>query len=133
MPREWEPLYPSFADAERAADRTGGVADPEDGGGGTVPWERAPDTSHLWGFRLLDSRTVPNRAVRQAMAGRTYLDVRFKPSGTATTYSDYRYVFADPAEAERVIALMREADHPGRVVHRELIGGGVPYYPVSLD
>lgn len=130
-PTEWEPLYPAFADTGRAAGRSSGVSDPTDTGGSSVEWVRSPDTSHTWGFRYWDARE--HRFLRLLFPGESHLEVRFKPSGRKTTYSDYRYVFADPAQGERVFKLMQEADHPGEVVHKELIQAGIPYYPVSLD
>jgi hypothetical protein len=107
------------------------VADPTDTGGSPVGWERAPDSSHLWGFRFWDARE--HRFLKTLFGGESHLEVRFKPSGKKATYSDYRYVFADPDHGRRVFEAMKAADHPGQVVHSELIGGNVPYYPVSLD
>lgn len=131
MPGTWEPLFPAFADTEAAKGRSSGVTDPADTGGSSVTWERAPDSSHLYGFRYWDSRQ--HRFLKLMFGGQSHLEVRFKPSGKKATYSDYRYIFDDPEQGKRVFDAMKAAEHPGEVVHRELILAGVTYHPVSLD
>ncbi len=131
MPNTWEPLYPAFADVPRSEGRSSGVSDPTDAGGSSVEWVRSPGTSHTWGFRYWDARE--HKFLKLLFGGESHLEVRFKPSGKKTTYSDYRYVFTDPANGQRVFEVMKAADHPGVVVNEELIRAGIPYYPVSLD
>lgn len=131
MPGQWEPLFPAFADTDRAQGRSSGVAEPEGHRDGGAEWVRAPDSSHLWGFRFFDARQL--KFLRTLFGGESHLEVRFKPSGKKATFSDYRYVFRDAAEGERVFEAMKAADHPGEVVHAELKLKGVTYYPVALD
>lgn len=125
----WQPQFPAFADVPRSEGRSGPVADPASHEDGGAEWVQAPASSHLWGYRFFDARKL--KFLKLLFGGESHLEIRFKPSGRQTAYTTYRYVFKDAAEGERVFERLKAAPQPGKVVHADLIGGGVTYYPVE--
>ena len=116
----WTPKYPEFATETR---ETAILPDAESAGYGGQ-WFDAPGTSHVAKFALYDDRNNIMVKYRGAI-----IDVQFKIP-IKTGQSIYRYYFDNNfAEARRVFELLKNAEHPGKVVDSELIGKRVRYEP----
>ncbi len=92
----------------------------------TESWERAPATSHIWGWRFTDARKVGVlKFGAPEIAGRSQLQVRFRDKSGKIT-SQYTYFFANHDEGEAYLQKMRGAAHPGHII-QELIAAQIPY------
>lgn len=128
----WEAKFPEFADAPNDAplDTSFDVG----GRPGQIPWTEAPGTSHLIGFRFIDARgqTTEGRIRRKFQDGRSELQVRFKATATQPA-TQYSYYFSDHSQGEGIFQAMKAAEHPGEVVHAELIKKRVPYAKTAFN
>lgn len=127
----WEAKFPDFADApnDSPLDTSFDIGDRP----GQIPWTDAPGGSHLIGFRFIDARgqTTEGRLRRKFQDGRSELQVRFKATNGRGA-SQYSYYFSDHSQGEGVFEMMKSAEHPGEIVHSELIKKGVPYSKTAM-
>ncbi len=114
----WEPKFP-----DHAVEREGPLDDSPDTSG-SEPWTEAPASSHVARFAYYDARK--HRFLRTLLGGVSQLKVHFKATATKPE-TGYTYEFKDAADGERVFAMMVAAEHPGEVIHRELILRRIPY------
>ena len=132
----WDPKYP-----EAAMSAEQGVYDETMSGG--APYESAPDTSHIYGWKLLKGGFVSKfygPSIGAPSDTKAIVGVAFKPSppkgspkGTAhpnQISSEYVYAFPTEAAAEGYMDAFRAAAHPGHVV-QELIDARVWYKRVA--
>lgn len=131
----WDPKYPDAA----VSPEQGTYDQPLTGG---APYEPAPATSHVYGFRRLALTQKFVRGIYAPSVGApagtvAVLQVAFKPSPKrkgepppSAIKSEYNYFFSDAAVAEKYLNDFRTAAHPGHVV-QALERAGVPYKKVA--
>lgn len=84
-------------------------------------WITAPGDSHVDGFQLLDRSA-------SGFGASSEIIVRFKGGKkNASPPSSYRYKFSKHNAARAVFDALSSSDHPGEVVHAELIKKNVPF------
>jgi hypothetical protein len=113
-------------------------------------WVKAPATSHLVAFRLVDGRDLPRTESPathtlsrrkdktadvpfQAPAGKpqpSFVEVKFKPNGRFPE-TRYAYRFDRHADAVSAFELLTGAEHPGQVIQDYFIANGIPYKRVA--
>lgn len=116
---KWEPKYPEFSLVPEAMV-------PERIDEETTGWQSAPADSHVHSFKKIFAMTPLGRE----MNGGHQIRVRFKPTNTAPM-TEYVYKWQNIAEANAVWEMLVSAEHPGEVIHREMIKKAVPYQRVS--
>lgn len=131
--RDWDPKFPDFAMTPEQ-----GAYDGEMSGG--APYEAAPDSSHVYGWKLLRGGFVKNfygPSIGAPTGTVAIVGVAFKPSpprGSAVhpnqISTEYVYAFPNLEEAQRYVEAFRAAAHPGYVV-QDLIAARVWYKRVS--
>jgi len=131
--RDWQPKYPDFA----LTPEQGAYDEAQSGG---APYEPAPDTSHVYGWKLQSGGFVSKfyaPSIGAPSGTVAVLGVAFKPSAPRgstshpnTISSEYVYAFTNLAEAEDYLARFRAAAHPGHVV-QDLIAARVWYKKVT--
>lgn len=120
--RDWSPAHPEFATPNER-----GLYDAPPTNEG-APWEPAPASSHLEGWKLLSGGFVAKfyGPSAGAPAGTVaVLMLAFRAKGKAPR-SQYEYYFTSQTVAETYLDKLRTAEHPGHVV-QELIAQSVPY------
>lgn len=123
----WTPKYPGSA----ISPQQGIYAQPSSTG---APYEPAPATSHVYGWKLLSGGFVSKfyaPSVGAAPGTSVVLMVAFKQRQKGGGYtngiaSEYEYYFSDPAVAEKYLNDFRTNPHPGHVV-QALERAGVAY------
>lgn len=117
--KSWEPLYPSIVDPRSDLE----LDELNDSG---KEWEPAPPESHVLEFRFYDGRKEKKFWRDTALAGGSQIHIRFKPSGKRGV-TEYKYQFYDMEQAAKVYDMLKQAQHPGQIVHHILIAGGIHY------
>lgn len=144
--QQWDPRFPEAASGVRAVGVDGVPEEEITAAELDSSWVRTadlsendPNYSHVWGFRWTDQLDRPS--ARNAALGKSLttfvwylphmLFVRFKArtskNGRQHPVTEYAYWFGSPEEARAVFEQMKATDHPGEIVQRVLIAGGVPY------
>ena len=103
-----------------------------------MAWEIPPATSHLYGWfleddagQLLRNRLAHGGKLLTGLATRAVLTIAFNVSESDRSIgSRYEYYFVDREEALTVIAKLRAAAEPGKVVW-ELRRAGLPYRKIG--
>ena len=102
--------------------------EPAEQDGSNVPWERAPATSHIWGWKWMTLREFPflRRFPGRLGAVNTLL-VRFK-NKSGNVAAEYSYGFADETAGASIVAALRSSPHPyAEVLLPRVVTAGVPY------
>lgn len=135
----WNPKFPQIAVSPQQGTSPGTST-------GGLPYEPAPASSHVFGFKVLSGGFVskflaPARGASPMTASafpgndpttRAILMVAFKPNAPAgqqhqnVADKEYEYYFPTAADAEGWLNRMRTHAHPGEVV-QDLIKAGIPY------
>lgn len=131
--QHWDPKYPDVAMEPQQGSY------PEQMSGG-AEYEPAPDTSHVYGFKMMQGGIVSKfygPSIGAPAGTKAIIGVAFKPSPAKgstrhpnSIKSEYVYAFPTIAEAERYLADFRATAHPGHVVDA-LIKARVWYKQVS--
>lgn len=102
--------------------------EPAEQDGSNIPWERAPATSHIWGWKWLPLRSSSFNRKFPGRLGRTnILYVRFK-NKTGGVAAEYSYGFADEATGLSIVEALRSSPHPyAEVLRPRVVTAGVPY------
>lgn len=83
-----------------------------------LPWHDAPAASHVESFRFYDQR-------KYRLLATSEIHVRFKPrqrkDGSVIPMTEYVYLIGDAVTASRIFFDLLGAEHPGEVIHRQLI------------
>lgn len=103
-----------------------------------MAFEIPPATSHLWGWflegdtgQLLRNRLAHGGELGTGLATKAVLTIAFNTSATDRSRgSSYEYYFTDREEALTVIAKLRAAAEPGKVVW-EMRRHGTPYRKIG--
>ncbi len=84
-------------------------------------WVPAPADSHVGWFQLVDRSA-------SAFGASSEILVTFKsPKASHSPPAMYRYKFSKHNAARSVFEQLKGSDHPGQVIHAELIKKNVPY------
>lgn len=114
-PDPWAPQFPDQAAGDRTLYRPADPDRPQTG----APYEPAPATSHLHGWRVLtDSFSRNFLAEANGFPRGSYLlQVAFRvKSGVPGVHTEYYYAFKSAAEPEGWAAVMRSAPRPGILI-----------------
>lgn len=122
---------PSFAPGLANPNVSGALPETETGGG-SVPWEAAPATSHILRWRWYDAKQHKflTKFPGATGQGRSELHVQFKDKQGGAS-SVYAYYFATPEAGATVVQKLRSSSHPyGEVLTPYVIRAGIPYTKV---
>lgn len=101
--------------------------------GSNVPWETAPATSHVWGWKYVPLAATGffRRATLWFGEGYSHLFVRFR-NKTGGIAAEYVYGFKTREAGQAVLEKLRGSGHPyAEVVRPLLINAGVVYTALS--
>ncbi len=100
--------------------------------GGGEAMEAAPDSSHIYGWKLADVRFLsPEQQAQQAtglLGSGSILYVIFRDEKSKGPGASYAYRFGDPEQAASVVEALRASAHPyAEVFLPRVRRAGIPY------